>query len=185
MAPLITLLLTYLIARLVLRKHRDQSLPGRLALCIMLLVTGASHFTSTGALVAMVPPALPAPLFLVYATGVAELGFALLLLLRPTPALGWLLAAFFLALLPANVYSAIRGVGMGGHGPAYLLFRIPLQLLFIAWAVQVTGAARVLPARRNAGEHRKTAELGSERRRFGERPQRDLNPRRRRERPVS
>ena len=142
MAPLITLLATYAIARLALRDRLDRSLPGRLALSAMLVVTGVTHFTATEALVAMVPPVLPAPGALVYATGVAELVFAVLLLVRPTPALGWILAAFFLALLPANIYSAWEEVGLGGHGAAYLWFRVPLQLLFLVWAVYFTRDGR-------------------------------------------
>ena len=147
MAPLIALLATYVIARLVLRGRRDRSLPGRLALSVMLVVTGISHFTMTEALADMVPPGVPAPASLVYATGVAELVFALLLLVRPTPALGWALVVFFLALLPANVYAAVERVGLGGHGPAYLWFRVPLQLLFIGWALFYTGAARAVVSR--------------------------------------
>jgi uncharacterized membrane protein len=138
MAPLIALLLTYAVARFVLRHRADRRLPGRIALAVMLVVTGVAHFTRTEALVAMVPPMLPLPELLVYATGVAELGFALLLLARPTPALGWSLAIFFVALLPANIYSAAAEVGLGGHGLAYLWFRIPLQVLFIAWALYFT-----------------------------------------------
>jgi uncharacterized membrane protein len=108
----------------------------------MLVVTGIAHFTATEALAAMVPPAIPAPLFVVHATGVAEFAFALLLVVRPSPAMGWGLAAFFLALLPANVYSALYEVGMGGHGAGYLWFRIPLQIVFIGWAVFYTGGLR-------------------------------------------
>jgi uncharacterized membrane protein len=147
MAPLIALLATYVVARLVFRRRRDRTLPGRLALSVMLVVTGSAHFTMTDALADMVPPALPAPVLLVYASGIAELVFALLLLVRPTPALGWALVAFFLALLPANIYAAVERVGLGGHGPAYLWFRVPLQLLFIGWAASYTGAARALVRR--------------------------------------
>ena len=142
MAPLITLLLTYGLAWLALRKRRDRTLPGRIALSVMLVVTAIAHFAATDSLAAMVPPVFPAPVLLVYATGVLELVFALLLLVRPSPALGWLLIAFFVALLPANVYSAIERVGMGGHGPAYLWFRVPLQLLFIGWAAYFGGVVR-------------------------------------------
>ncbi|WP_373046938.1 hypothetical protein [Vulgatibacter sp.] len=139
MAPLIALLLTYALARLVLRHPRDRTLPGRLALAAMLILTASAHFTSTEALAAMIPPAFPAPVHLVHATGVAELAFAVLLVARPTPILGWTLVLFFLAVLPANIHSALASVGYGGHGPAYLWFRIPLQLLFIWWAAFFTG----------------------------------------------
>jgi uncharacterized membrane protein len=108
----------------------------------MLVLTGASHFTMTDSLAAMVPPIFPAPVLLVYATGVAELVFAGLLLFRSSPLLGWVLTGLFVALLPANVYSAVAEVGLGGNGSAYLWFRIPLQLLFIGWALVSTGALR-------------------------------------------
>src|SRR5690606_10416719 len=117
----------------------------------------------------------PARTFLVHATGVAEFAFALLLLWRPSPALGWVLVAFFLALLPANIYSALHHVGLGGHGPAYLWFRVPLQLFFIAWAAQVTGAASLLrsPAAHDSKEKPRNA-LGAAG--LLGRPQRDSNP---------
>jgi uncharacterized membrane protein len=43
--------------------------------------------------------------------------------------------------LPVNVYSAIQRVPFGGHevGPAYLLIRVPFQLLLIWWAAKATG----------------------------------------------
>jgi len=43
---------------------------------------------------------------------------------------------FMLAVLPANIYAALKQVGMGGHvqGPRYLLVRIPLQVVLMAWA---------------------------------------------------
>lgn len=152
MAPLIALLLTYAVARFLLRHRADPRLPGRIALAVMLVMTGVVHFTRTDALVAMVPAMLPLPQLLVYATGVAELGFALLLLARPTPALGCSLALFFVALLPANIYSAAAEVGLGGHGLAYLWFRIPLQVLFIAWALYFTRqGSREETARRAGG----------------------------------
>ena len=137
MAPLIALLATYALARVALRRHPDRTLPGRIALAVMLVVTGIAHFTATEALAVMVPPPLPATPT-VYATGVAELLFAALLVARPSRALGVVLALFFVALLPANIYSALHQLGLGGHGSAYLWFRVPLQVLFITWALACT-----------------------------------------------
>jgi uncharacterized membrane protein len=140
MTPLIVLLATFAIALLALRRRGDPRLAARIALAAMLVVTGISHFTMTAALAAMVPPVIPWPVGVVYATGIAELAFAALLLARPGPRLGWLLAAFLVALLPANIYSAIADTGYGASGAAYLWFRVPLQVLFIAWALAATGA---------------------------------------------
>jgi uncharacterized membrane protein len=142
MAPLVTLLATFAVAWALTRYRPDRTLAGRVALAVMLFVTASAHFFDRASLVAMVPSFVPARAALVYATGAAELLFAVALLARPRPWLGWVLAAFFVALLPANVYSALAGVGLGGHGPGYLLFRVPLQLLFIAWALIATKAVR-------------------------------------------
>lgn len=158
MAPLIVLVLTFVVASVALRRRGDWTLPARIALSAMLVLTGVSHFTQTDALAAMVPPGIPAPVIVVYLTGVIELAFAAALLVRPSPRLGWLLAVFFLALLPANVYSAVAGVGLGGGSAAYLWFRIPLQVLFIGWALAST---RAVYWRRDAasgrGAHRSLA----------------------------
>jgi uncharacterized membrane protein len=152
MAPLTALLLTYALVRFARRKHPNESLAGRVALSVMLGMTATAHFTDPLALAAMIPPVFPAPVALVYVTGIAEIAFAVLLLLpaTATPALGWALVAFFAAVLPANIYSAVHAVGLGGHGAAYLWFRIPLQLLFMGWAAYFTGAVRPHPRRARA-----------------------------------
>ena len=143
MTPLVTLLVVFAVASLWLRRRGNLALAGRIALAAMLVLTGASHFTMTEALAQMIPPALPEPVLLVLVTGVLELALALALLVRPSRALGWVLAALFVALLPANVHSAIAGVGYGAHGAAYLWFRIPLQVLFIGWALVSTGVLKL------------------------------------------
>lgn len=152
MTPLIFLLLTFAVARAWSGARRAPD-PGaraaRFALAAMLILTGVAHFTSTEALAQMLPPLLPGAVALVYATGALELAAAALLLWRrdrQTPWLGWALAAFFFGLLPANVYSALAEVGLGGHGAAYLWFRVPLQALFIGWALVSTGALQGRPA---------------------------------------
>ncbi|WP_331145734.1 hypothetical protein [Hymenobacter sp.] len=45
---------------------------------------------------------------------------------------------FFVLILPANIHAALHHINYqkgttDGPGPRYLWFRIPLQLLFIAW----------------------------------------------------
>jgi uncharacterized membrane protein len=89
----------------------------------------------------MIPPVVPGKTFLVYLTGVAELALGIGLLFHSSRHLsGVVLIAFFVLLLPANIYAAQRHLDLekatySGPGPAYLWFRIPLQLLFIGWVI--------------------------------------------------
>ena len=48
---------------------------------------------------------------------------------------GWCLIVMLAFFLPVNIYAAVNQTGMGGHqwGPVYLLIRIPLQAILIAW----------------------------------------------------
>ena len=50
------------------------------------------------------------------------------------------MSAMLLAVLPANIYSAIHRIDFGGHGsgPAYLLVRVPFQLFVIGWTYFAT-----------------------------------------------
>ena len=148
MEPLVVLLGTFLLLLVVrlagLRARLSVALSGCIAMSAMLVLTGTSHFFMTDELVEMLPPALPGRVAIVWATGGLELLAALGLLVPRTRHLtGWCLAAFFVAVLPANVYASLHGLGPGGHSPGYLLFRVPLQLLFVVWALTFTR----LPAR--------------------------------------
>ena len=53
---------------------------------------------------------------------------------------GLCLIVMLMGLLPANIYSAIYRVEFGGHaaGPAYLLIRVPFQLLVMWWTYFAT-----------------------------------------------
>lgn len=110
----------------------------RLGLAGMFVFTGTSHFSSLRAdFVRMVPPALPHPGLLVGLTGVLEIlgGLALLTPLRPLAGAG--LALLLVALLPANLHAARRGVTLGGRPPTALVWRLPLQGLYLGlvlWA---------------------------------------------------
>jgi len=84
----------------------------------------------------MLPPDLPWRLPAVYISGVVEIVLACLLLKPPLRRpIGWCLVVMLALFLPVNIYAAIERIPMGGHvwGPVYLLIRVPLQLLIIAW----------------------------------------------------
>ncbi|MFJ1858509.1 hypothetical protein ACIOHA_14515 [Streptomyces anulatus] len=112
MEPLVALVGTTCLALIIgaCGVHRLRRLPTALrgGLAVMFLLTGGAHFIGMrDELVAMVPPALPAPGLLVTVTGIAEIVAALALLRHRTaaPAAG-LLTFLLIAMFPANVYAA-------------------------------------------------------------------------------
>jgi uncharacterized membrane protein len=112
------------------------------ALATMFLFTASSHFVARTRedLIAMVPGVFPKPALLVSLTGVLEGLGAVGLLIPATRGLaGLCLVLLLVALLPANVSAARRGVSMLGRAPTPLLVRIPMQILFVGltlWATQ-------------------------------------------------
>jgi uncharacterized membrane protein len=78
-------------------------------LAVMFVMTGVAHFTPSMRrdMIAIVPPALPAPALLVTVTGALELLGAAGLLYPPTRvAAAFCLFLLMLAMFPANVYAA-------------------------------------------------------------------------------
>ncbi|WP_353719674.1 hypothetical protein [Dyadobacter sp. 676] len=114
-------------------------LSGNIAMCIMLQFTALGHFKFPQGIRMMIPPFVPFKKATVFITGLLEIaaGIALLFPAMRHPA-GVFLVLFFIALLPANVYAAMHRLDYqkatyDGKGPAYLWFRIPMQLFLIAW----------------------------------------------------
>ena len=108
----------------------------RFALATMFVFTAVSHFAPMKRdLIAMVPPSLPRPDLLVFATGVLELAGAVGLLIEATrvwAAYGLIL--LMAAMLPANISAARRGIELRGRRATPLWIRVPMQILFVAWA---------------------------------------------------
>lgn len=119
----------------------NYSLAGNIAMASMLFFTAIGHFAFTKGMTMMLPDFVLFKMELVYLTGVIEAAAAIGLLinsLRETTAI--LLIVFFVLLLPANIYAALKNVNYqkgtyDGQGLTYLWFRVPLQLFFIAWIV--------------------------------------------------
>ena len=133
----VPLLVTFVIGRLRGPAILDAPTAGCLGLALVLGFTGIGHFLKTEPMVAMLPPWVPAPTVLVYVSGVIELVLAVAVVVpRGREIAGWLITVMLVVFLPVNVFAAVNQVGMGGHqwGPAYLLIRVPLQLILIAWA---------------------------------------------------
>jgi len=120
----------------------------RVVLALAMIGVGITHFTSPEPFVRIVPGFLPAPLALVYVSGVAEIaGGVGLLVPRFRRAAGFGLIALYVAVFPANINMAIHGIQLGDEPlPQWALWgRLPFQILFIAWAYWV--GVRSGPAR--------------------------------------
>ena len=104
------------------------------------VVAGVMHFVYPLAYAQIVPPALPAPLLLVYLSGVAEIAVGVGLLYPPTRRAAAVATMLLLAaVFPANVYMATSGVAVQGPvsadpSPAVRWGRLPLQAVLVAWA---------------------------------------------------
>ena len=110
-------------------------------LTLAMVLAGVSHFTMPATYVAIVPDYLPAPLALVYISGVAEILLGLAIQIPGLRRLaGFGLIALFIAVLPANINQAVHNLQPPGleMSPTMVWVRLPMQLLFIAWAFWMT-----------------------------------------------
>ncbi|MEU8799361.1 DoxX family protein [Spirillospora sp. NPDC048819] len=141
MAPLMFLIggtLAGLVAgRAGVRRLRPWPVPLRGGLALMFTVTGIAHFVGMRQeLIDMVPPALPAPEFLVNVTGVLELaGAAGLLWGRTAPWAAGGLSLMLVGMFPANVHLALNGTDLPWDDR--LVPRTVMQVIFLAAALAV------------------------------------------------
>jgi uncharacterized membrane protein len=110
-----------------------MSTPKLVSLVVMgmfYIFAGAMHFIKPSFYLALMPPWLPWHRGLVAVSGVIEVALGLLVLVPATrPYAAWGIIALLLAVFPANIHAAITAVpGAGGY------VRLPLQVVFIAWA---------------------------------------------------
>ncbi|WP_425325631.1 DoxX family membrane protein [Propioniciclava soli] len=121
---------------------------GRIALGLSLLGAGFGHLThQRQEFQAQVPPWIPLdPDFVVVASGVVELllGAALVLVpLRFRPALGWIVAAFFVAVFPGNISQYVTQTdGFGLDTDQARFTRLFFQPVLVLWALWSTSAWR-------------------------------------------
>jgi uncharacterized membrane protein len=113
---------------------RYLKIAGKCVFAMLFLVVGAGHFVSPGFFVKIVPPYLPFPRELVFASGVFEVVLGVLLIIPQTTRLAaWGLIALLIAVFPANIYM-YQHRELFNTPPLILLLRLPLQVLLIAWA---------------------------------------------------
>jgi len=120
----------------------------RLFFSLAMVGIGLLHLVRPEGFVKIVPGFLPAPLFLVYLSGLFEIAGGLGLTLERTRRLAGLgLIALYVAVFPANINMAVHGIQPAQvHIPtAALWLRLPFQLLFIGVAWWLSRPARPEP----------------------------------------
>jgi len=120
---------------------------GRVVLGLFLLLAGIRHLTvGREAFTAQVPDWLPVPDDLVVVgSGVVELalGASLIALPRHRVAVGWIVAAFFVAIFPGNIAQYLNHVdAFGLTSDLARAVRLLFQPLLVLWALWSTGAWR-------------------------------------------
>ncbi len=142
MEPLIILIAVFIITLVIvkiIKKMWAYSFAGCMAMSVMLVFTGVSHFLYPDGMALMLPEFIPFKKEVIFLTGVIEIAAAAgLLIPRFRKITAWLLIIFFISILPANIHAAINHVNLrtatfDGSGLNYLWFRVPLQIFFIAW----------------------------------------------------
>jgi uncharacterized membrane protein len=137
MAPLFILVISFLVLRAVgllgVRRLSSWKAAGLLAVVIMFLFTGATHFTPMKHdYAAMLPGFVPMKVSIIHLTGALQiLGAVGLLVPRTRRLAGISLALLLVAMFPGNVYAAINDVPFRGEAPTPLWLRTPIQLFFI------------------------------------------------------
>jgi uncharacterized membrane protein len=119
---------------------------GRIALVVMFLFTGFSHFSSLKYdFAAMIPAPLPNDLWVIYLAGLFQIAGAVGLLIPRTRRLaGICLVLLLVAMFPANVNAISNEIPLGGNAPMPLWVRAPMQLLYIGtiWWTSIKGGSK-------------------------------------------
>ena len=118
---------------------------GQLVLGSFLLLAGISHLTfNRVAFQAQVPAWVPLdPDSVVVLSGIAEilLGVALLALHRWRVSVGWLVAAFFVAIFPGNISQFVTATdSFGLNSDLSRGIRLAFQPVLVLWVLWSTGA---------------------------------------------
>lgn len=125
----------------------------RIGLAIAMAFAGVAHLAMPTPFLQHLPPWTPFAEAIVFGTGLIEIALGAALLLRQPwrQRAGLALAAYLIAVFPGNVYVAVAGVDVTGQpGGWYPWLRLPIQAVFIAWALWSTRRPREAGAARPA-----------------------------------
>ena len=125
----------------------------QLLLGAALTYAGTTHLTTSRTeFQAQVPNWVPFSAdFVVIASGIVEiaLGSSLLILRKYRTQLGWITAAFFIAIFPGNISQYVNGIdAFGLDTDRARAIRLLFQPLLVIWALWSTGAWRSYRAKK-------------------------------------
>jgi uncharacterized membrane protein len=125
----------------------------QLLLGAALTYAGTTHLTtSRQEFQAQVPNWVPFSAdFVVIASGIVEiaLGLSLIILWKYRSQIGWITAAFFIAIFPGNISQYVNGIdAFGLDSDRARAIRLVFQPLLVIWALWSTGAWRSYRAKR-------------------------------------
>lgn len=116
----------------------------RLLLALALLVAGVGHLVNVEEFLGQVPSFLPLREEIVVVSGLVEIALALALVLTRGQRLalvGAVVAAFFVAVFPGNIWQAVNGsTSFGLDTGTGRVVRLFFQPLLVIWALWCTGA---------------------------------------------
>jgi uncharacterized membrane protein len=154
MMLLVVLAGVYAIARLIpSRLHRRRPPPdaARVAMATAMAFSGVTHVVEPAPFVQHLPDFMPARERVIFWTGLLEVlfGVGLAAPSRRRREVALALAAYLIAVFPANVYVAATGVRIEGlPGASHPWLRLPVQFVYIAWTFwAVPGAWQLARAR--------------------------------------
>ncbi|MCV2491828.1 hypothetical protein OF117_20990 [Geodermatophilus sp. YIM 151500] len=139
------------------RPLRDAA---RIGMAGAMATAGVTHWLMPAPFVQHVPPFVPAPEAVVLLTGVVEvaLGAALVGPEAWRRRVGMALAAYLVAVFPANLYVAVAGIDVEGQPDGWFSWlRLPLQAVFIGWALWSTARSTGTAGRRRPDPYRAAA----------------------------
>lgn len=102
---------------------------------LIFIFAGIMHFLRPAIFLKIMPPWIPQPRFMVYASGFFEVLFGVLLLIPATTTLAaWGIILLLIAIFPANIHMALNPAQFPIIPKWLLLARLPLQFVLIGWA---------------------------------------------------
>ena len=95
-----------------------------------------AHILHPNAVVELIPPFFPLRTLSSYASGVVEIAFAVLIWTRWARPTAWAIIVYLALVLPFNIYGWTIPANVPSYvnSPNYLWLRVPMQVVFIAFA---------------------------------------------------